>query len=216
MMRRPTAARTERSAARATNGGGDDVGRGDVIPRAVMLLVGNGFLLMYAFSIETIYAMFLKDNFGYGESVLSMVFALNGVAVGVLQLLGMRHLVRLLGKHMMLITGNMCLAAGMVGVAFSRHPVVHFALFTVHIMGYSLADTALVALISRYASPATQGQSLGLNQAAQSMARVVSPVWSKRRQQLPLGALPYLVGSVFPLVGVAVPFWLYLRSVEAK
>ncbi|CAM9377998.1 unnamed protein product, partial [Hapterophycus canaliculatus] len=40
--------------------------------------------------------------------------------------------------------------------------------------------------------------------------------WSKRRQQLPLGALPYLVGSVFPLVGVAVPFWLYVRSVEAK
>lgn len=32
----------------------------EVIPRAVMLLVGNGFLLMYAFSIETIYAMFLK------------------------------------------------------------------------------------------------------------------------------------------------------------
>ncbi|CAN0541122.1 unnamed protein product, partial [Ectocarpus sp. 8 AP-2014] len=45
-------------------------------------------------------------------------------------------------------------------------------------MGYSLADTALVALISRYASPATQGRSLGLNQAAQSMARVVSPVVS--------------------------------------
>lgn len=31
-----------------------------LIPRAVLLLVGNGFLLMYAFSIETIYAMFLK------------------------------------------------------------------------------------------------------------------------------------------------------------
>lgn len=56
-----------------------------------------------------------------------MVFALNGVAVGALQLLGMRHLVRLLGKHMMLITGNIFLAAGMVGVAFSRNPTVHFA-----------------------------------------------------------------------------------------
>lgn len=68
-----------------------------------------------------------KDNFGYGESVLSMVFALNGVAVGALQLLGMRHLVRLLGKHMMLITGNVFLAMGMVGVAFSRNPAIHFA-----------------------------------------------------------------------------------------
>ncbi len=71
--------------------------------------------------------MHLQDNFGYGESILSMVFALNGVAVGALQLLGMRHLVRLLGKHMMLITGNVCLAAGMVGVAIARNPAIHFA-----------------------------------------------------------------------------------------
>lgn len=56
-----------------------------------------------------------------------MVFALNGVAVGALQLLGMRHLVRLLGKHMMLIAGNVFLAAGMVGVALSRKPAIHFA-----------------------------------------------------------------------------------------
>ena len=47
--------------------------------------------------------------------------------MGALQLLGMRHLVRLLGKHMMLITGNVFLAAGMLGVAFSRNPVIHFA-----------------------------------------------------------------------------------------
>lgn len=40
--------------------------------------------------------------------------------------------------------------------------------------------------------------------------------WSKRRDSLPLGALPYLVGATFPLVGVAVPFWLYFRSIEAK
>lgn len=40
--------------------------------------------------------------------------------------------------------------------------------------------------------------------------------WSKQRNRLPLGALPYLVGSVFPLLGVAVPFWLYLRSVDSK
>lgn len=59
-------------------------------------------------------------------------------------------------------------------------PPTPLQLFTVHIMGYSLADTALVALISRYASPATQGRSLGLNQAAQSMARVVSPVVRRR------------------------------------
>lgn len=56
-----------------------------------------------------------------------MVFALNGLAVGALQLFGMRHLVRLLGKHVMLILGNVLLAMGMVGMALSRQPVIHFA-----------------------------------------------------------------------------------------
>ncbi|CAN0004245.1 unnamed protein product, partial [Choristocarpus tenellus] len=107
-------------------GGGGGVVVRETIPRSVMMLVGNGFLLMYAFSIETIYAMFLKDNFGYGESVLSMVFALNGVAVGFLQLVGMKHIVELLGKHMMLVIGNLLLALGMVGIALSRMPGLHF------------------------------------------------------------------------------------------
>lgn len=59
--------------------------------------------------------------------MLSLVFALNGLAVGVLQLFGMRHLVRVLGKHVVLILGNLLLALGMVGMAFSRQPVVHFS-----------------------------------------------------------------------------------------
>lgn len=59
-----------------------------------------------------------------------MVFALNGLAVGVLQLLGMRHLVRIMGKHMMLVTGNLLLASGMVGMALCRQPLVHFSVST--------------------------------------------------------------------------------------
>lgn len=85
------------------------------------LCVSCSYGLCYAYLILT------QDNFGYGESVLSMVFALNGLAVGALQLFGMRHLVRILGKHVMLIVGNVLLAVGMVGMALSRQPVVHFA-----------------------------------------------------------------------------------------
>jgi len=43
---------------------------------------------MYAFATETIYAVLLKEKFGYGEVVMGLVLALNGVAVGVLQVSG--------------------------------------------------------------------------------------------------------------------------------
>lgn len=42
----------------------------------------SGFLLMYAFATETIYAMFIKDSFGYGERILSSLFAFNGFFIG--------------------------------------------------------------------------------------------------------------------------------------
>jgi DHA1 family tetracycline resistance protein-like MFS transporter len=195
----------------------------EAIPLPIMLLVFNGFLLMYAFSIESVYAMFIKDNFGYGETVLSTLFALNGLMVGILQVFFMKSIVGYLGKHVMLITGNALLALGMAGLSVVRNRFFHFVLFSVHILGYSMADTALVTLISRYAGKNMQGRSLGLNQAAQSTARVISPLIagilyerSKRASGFPPGALPYLIGSLFPLAAISLPATLYLRNVELK
>jgi DHA1 family tetracycline resistance protein-like MFS transporter len=193
------------------------------INKQVLFLLINGFLLMYAFSIETIYAMFLKDNFGYGERVLSTLFACNGILIGIFQVFFLKHLVNKLGKHWTLILGNAILSTGMIGLSLIRYEPIHFSLFVAHIVGYSIADTALASLISKYSSPSTQGRDLSYNQAIQASARVVSPLiagllyeYSKKGSILPVGALPYLIGSLFPAAGIAVPLILYSRSVREK
>lgn len=189
----------------------------------VMLLILNGFLLMYAFATETIYAMFIKDSFGHGERVLSTVFAVNGLFIGLFQVFFIKPMVSCMGKHATLAAGDILLALGMVGVALVRSQIPHFLLFTAHIVGYSIADTALVSLISRYSAADTQGRDLAFNQAAQACARVLSPVIagllyerSKSIGLLPVGALPFLAGALFPAVGVAVPVLLYIWSVNKK
>eukprot|EP01084_Bolivina_argentea_P187110 322371_1 len=193
-------------------------------PFPVLLLVLNGFLLMYACSIETtVYATFIKDNFGYGETVLSTVFALNGIMVGVLQLVLVKHIVQKLGKHIMLLMGNLTMTVGMVGISLVRSQLLHFLFFSMHILGYSIADTAIISLISRYSVPNMLGRSLGLNQAALGFARVISPLIagvlyerSKTQGSLPMGALAYLAGSCAPLLAMAIPSFLYIRLLEAK
>ncbi|TFJ86976.1 hypothetical protein NSK_001310 [Nannochloropsis salina CCMP1776] len=190
----------------------------------VRLLILNGFLLMYAFSVETVYAMFIKDNFGYGETALGAVFALNGIAVGLLQVFLIKNLFARLGKHVMLAFGNLLLALGMVGLSLLRYKLWHFSMFSLHIIGYAISDTALASLISRYSAPEHQGRNLGWSHAAQSCARIISPLvagilyeWSKEPgHPLPPGALPYIAGSAFPLLGVMVPTVLYLKSIERK
>ena len=188
-----------------------------------MLLVLNGFLMMYAFATETIYAMFMKDSFGYGERALSTLFAMNGFLIGIFQVFFIKTMIGMLGKHATLAIGNFLLAAGMVGVALVRNEPVHFFLFAAHIVGYSIADTALASLISRYSATATQGRDLAMNQAAQSCARVLSPLFagllyekSKQLGTLPIGALPFLAGAAFPAIGISIPALLYIRSVSRK
>ena len=199
-------------------------------PKVLLLLV-NGFLLMYAFSIETIYPMFIKDAFNYGERELSTLFACNGVLIGIFQIFLIKPLVNQIGKHWTLIFGNLILALGMVGLALIRKKGIHFTFFVAHIVGYSIADTALASLISKYSSSSSQGRDLAYNQAAQACARVVSPLvagilyeMSKRgadsnsslKWRVPVGALPYLLGAFFPAIGTLLPLALYLQSRAKK
>lgn len=194
-------------------------------PFDIYLLVLNGFAIMFAFATETIYAMFIKDSFGYGESTLSTIFAINGLFIGLFQVFFIKPVISLIGKHATLALGNVVLAIGMVGVALVRQTKpLHFAFFSAHIVGYSVADTTLASLISKYSSPATQGRDLALNQAAQACARVVSPLiagmlyeYSKQPHAwLPVGALPFLVGAMCPLVALTIPTYLYLQKRARK
>ncbi len=178
-----TTASTGSTSATRSKGIDDDDGNALFMPsqkpqltRVVLLLILNGFFLMYAFATETIYAMFMKESFGYGERALSTLFASSGAFIVIFQAFLIKPLINLIGKHATLVLGNLLLAIGMVGIALVREEVPHFALFLLHIIGYSIADTALVSLISRYSSTWSQGQNLSFNQAAQSCAKVFSPL----------------------------------------
>jgi MFS family permease len=194
-------------------------------PIEIYLLVLNGFCIMFAFATESIYAIFIKDSFGYGEGVLSTIFAINGLFIGLFQVFFIKPMISAIGKHATLAVGNIMLALGMIGVALVRDAKsIHFAFFAAHVVGYSIADTTLASLISKYSSPSTQGRDLALNQAAQAFARVMSPVvagmlyeYSKLPQLwLPIGALPFLFGGLCPLVAMTIPTYLYVQKRERK
>lgn len=90
------------------------------VPIEVAILVVNGFGIMYAFATETIYAMFIKDSFGYGEHILSALFAVNGLFIGLFQVFLIKPLINSIEKHATSALGNAMLALGMVGVAIRR------------------------------------------------------------------------------------------------
>eukprot|EP00597_Dinobryon_sp_UTEXLB2267_P007983 CAMPEP_0170094068 /NCGR_PEP_ID=MMETSP0019_2-20121128/26975_1 /TAXON_ID=98059 /ORGANISM="Dinobryon sp., Strain UTEXLB2267" /LENGTH=348 /DNA_ID=CAMNT_0010315207 /DNA_START=592 /DNA_END=1635 /DNA_ORIENTATION=- len=142
----------------------------------MLLLVLNGFLLMFSFSTESIYPVFAKDRFGYDDLSVSKLLAFTGVLVGLFQTCGIKPLIGSLGKHLTLAVGNFLLATGLVGIGFIRQQLSHNACFACHVLGYAIADTALASLVIYYSSPQSQGRNLALSQAAQACARVISPL----------------------------------------
>jgi MFS family permease len=178
----------------------------------LILLKANGFALMYAFATEGIYAMLMKDSFGLGETALSYLFASCGIIVFGFQVFLIKTAVIALGKLSTLMLGNALLAAGMAGVAVIRSASamrLHFAMFAVHVLGYSIADTALVSLLSDASMQHSIGRDLALNQAIQAGARIVSPLvagflyeFTRNKVisgiKLPVGAASYLFGAVWP------------------
>ena len=172
--------------------------------------------------------MCIIDSFGMGEKALSLLFALNGVMIGLFQVFLIKPLVGKIGKYATLAVGNFVLAAGMVGVALVRQKSLHFTIFAIHVVGFSIADTALVSLVTHYSSPESQGRALSFNHAAQACARVISPLiaglvyeYSKDFKMgdalgLPVGALPFLLGALFPALGISVPSLLYIWSISSN
>ena len=143
----------------------------------VRMVILNGFIVMWAFASECIYGMFLRDVYNYDEGTLSLILAMNGVMVGVMQVAGVaRKLFDYLGKHNVLMIGNFLLGAGMCGLSLIHFFPLHLLLFSVHIVGYSLADTAVSSLMSHYSPPELIGSSLGILYAGNNMARMLSPL----------------------------------------
>ena len=56
--------------------------------------------------------------------------------------------------------------------------MIHLTFFALHIVGFSLANTAIPSLLSRYSDEASQGANLGFNAAMASASRVFSPLVS--------------------------------------
>lgn len=193
------------------------------LSKDVLLVVMNGFLIMCALGTETVYAMFIKDTFGYEEFVLSGLFAVNGLFIGAFQVFLVNPLVESIGPYGTLALGNLLLGVGMLGLALIRSKVCHFFLFSCHLLGYSIADTAVVSLISHYSASSSLGRDLSLNQASQSCARTFSPLIAgllyehSKRESLcgenwfPVGALPFIAGGVCSLCALIVPALLSTR-----
>ncbi len=147
----------------------------------VQMLLIFFFSMMAFVMVETIFALFLNDTFGFEELKVGAFFALAGVVIVIVQggLIG--RLTKRFGEWPLVIAGPLIVTVAMLGfVQVGWRPTVGLLVICTlcNAAGRSLQTPALSALISRFSDPKQQGAVFGLFHMLGSLARVIGPLIS--------------------------------------
>lgn len=154
--------------------------------------------------MESIFGLWTNARFGWGPRQVGFCFAVIGVIASLGQGLLTGRLARRFGEGRVLTTGLAIIAVSLLITPFAPHPSLAIVAVGCTAFGQSLVFPCVAALISRASPPDRQGQMLGLNMAAGSLARIGGPLLAGPLFGLAAGG-PYWFGAalMIPAIGLA-------------
>ena len=169
--------------------------------RTLLVLV---FVSIAAFAgMETTFALWAHDGFGWGPFQVGMIFFYVGILLSALQGGAIGKLAKAVGETNLVIAGSAVIAVGLFALTFAHALWLVLVASALLAIGMGMFSPSIASLFSQQAGEGERGGVLGLSQSAQSLARIVGPVVA--------GAIygglgrnaPYYLGALL-MVGVAV------------
>jgi MFS family permease len=164
-------------------------------------------------SMEAVYGLWTKANFGWTAEDLGFAFIAIGAGGLIIQLFFLQPLVTRFGEGRVITAGLAVLAASMLLQPILREAYVAVALMGTLMMGHSLAFPTSGSLTSRTAPVERQGSVMGLLMASNAVGRIVAP---------PLFGLIYDAGHDAPwyagavMIALVVPLALQVAAIGRR
>ncbi|MGA2410399.1 MAG: MFS transporter [Candidatus Binataceae bacterium] len=152
---------------------------------------------------EATFAMMIPLVYGYGPSGVGGLLTLAGLVQAITQGYLLGKIVKRTGELPLIRIGLIILAIGLAPLAsLSSHRLLMLLLSMIAI-GYGLASPSVASLISKHAGRDKQGEVLGANQSAQSLARILGPIVAGAAYEW-LGPQPvYFLAGIIALAALA-------------
>ena len=158
--------------------------------------------------MESIFGLWTHARFDWGPRQVGLCFAVIGIAsIGQGAVTG--RLARRFGEPRVLTTGLSIIAFSLAITPFAPSGAAVPLFVGLTAFGQSLVFPCVAALISRSTSPDQQGEMLGLNMAAGSLARMVGPLLAGPLFGLAIGG-PYWFGALLTLPAI----WLAMKIAQ--
>jgi MFS family permease len=174
------------------------------------------FVVILAFSgMETTFAWWAIDRFGWGPRPIGFVFFYVGLLSAAMQggLIG--PLTRRFGEERLTLSGLVLIALGLLVLPFVREVPALVLALTLLALGMGAMQPTLNSLISRRAPPERQGEVMGVAQSVGALSRVLGPIIAGALFSGLGPSSPFLWGAVLVALSVLIGWPLLRGSVPA-
>lgn len=184
------------------------------------LLLLMFFIQIFAFAnIEQTFSLLFQYKFslaaGAAAEKTGWVLAFVGVLAGLVQGMGLRKLVPVLGERKMLVIGLGLFAISVIAIPYGPNYAAYFVMMLPLAIGRSLVDPSMSALISKSAGADAQGETFGISQGLGSLARATGPVCGLISFDIAY-YLPFAIASGLVVLVFCLGLWFYRRTEHLK
>jgi DHA1 family tetracycline resistance protein-like MFS transporter len=168
-------------------------------------LFAIAFLLTFTLAaLEATFTLMVPALYGYGPGALGLLLGFAGLAQAMTQGWLLGKIVGKLGEARLIVAGLASLAIGMFPMGMVANLDTLLVLLALVSVGYGLASPSVASLISRRTGQDRQGEVLGVNQSAMSMARIFGPIAGGAIYGMMGPAAPYVAGSMVAIAALIV------------
>ncbi|MGH7814580.1 MAG: MFS transporter [Candidatus Binataceae bacterium] len=168
-------------------------------------LFAIAFLAAFALAaLEATFALTIPAVYGYGAFGVGMLLAFAGLVQAITQGYLLRKFVGRIGEARLIVAGLIAMAAGFAPIGTIASHGALLAMLAALSLGYGLTSPSIASLISRSTERHLQGEVLGVNQSALSLARICGPLAGGLIYERFGPAAPYLGGAAVALLALAI------------
>lgn len=155
-------------------------------------------------AMESTFALFAKQRYGFSEQTMGRLFASLGIIIAIVQGGFIGPLARRFGEVALGTAGFVILAVGFALIPWMPSSALMVSALLLVAVGQGLLAPSLSTLLSRAVAATEQGGTLGLSQSLSSLSRAFGPILAGTMfdfyQPLPYGFAALLAASMAALL----------------
>ena len=165
------------------------------------------FLLTFAMAaFEATFALMVPAAYGYGASGVGLLLAFAGLIQAFVQGYMLGKIVPHTGELRLIRAGAIIFAIGMAPLASLGSHTLLFVMLALLSAGYGFSSPSVASLISRRTERHMQGEVLGVNQSALSLARICGPIAGGFVYEILGPAAAYVSGGLVAVIALVLTF----------